>query len=243
MRFMRRLEVEGLWNARDLGGYAAAGGVTRFGVFVRCEAPCELPEAAVQALWDYGIRAAVDLRSLAESELRPSALASRMTCYACPQGGDAETFRPVGPVDWGAVYIQRVEDNKLWIRRVLELAAAQEGGMLFHCTTGKDRTGLIACFLLSIAGVARADVIADYCVSEVYLQPVFEAMLKGRLRVPLRKVLGWDETMFHTPPAAMARLLDHLEENYGSVPEYLRSAGVTDAVMDAIRRKLVEPDV
>ena len=240
MGFVRRLPLEGLYNARDLGGYAAAGGgVTRFGVFVRCEAPCGLPERTVRALEQYGIRAAVDLRSLEESHLRPSDLREVMICHNCPQGGDAETFNISESVDWQEIYIRRAEDNRQWVRKTMELAAVQEGGLLYHCTTGKDRTGLVACFLLSAAGVSREDIAADYCVSEIYLQPVFAAMRSGALSGPGDN-FQYDETMFHTPASAMLGFLEYLCGRYGSVEAYLHTAGVTDEVLNAIRKKFVE---
>ena len=242
MKFARRLPLPGLYNARDLGGYpTAGGGVTRFGVFVRCEAPCGLPEATVRALTEYGIRTAVDLRSAAEVETRPSDLRSAMCCIQCPQSGDAETFRSTSAVDWQAVYIRRCEDNRPWVRRCLELAADRPGGVLFHCTTGKDRTGLVSCFLLSVAGVSREDIAADYCISELYLQPVFDAMRAGRLTTRPGGPVVHDPSVFHTPASAMLGVVDYLTERYGSVPAYLETAGVTADVADAIRARFVEP--
>lgn len=235
----RRLNIEGLCNARDLGGYPTEdGGVTRFGVFIRSEAPCGLSEGAVQALRDYGVRATADLRGLSEMELRPSGLRCAMDYYACPLAGDAESFVLTERVEWSQVYIRRAEDNRGWAKRVLELAAAQEGGFFFHCTTGKDRTGMIACFLLSAAGVSREDIAADYCVSEVYLQPVFQAMRNGQVQVR-KSGCRFDDSIFHTPASAMLALEDYLTGRYGSVTEYLRTAGVTDDVLEDIRRKFV----
>ena len=242
MRYARRLLVKGLWNARDLGGYATKdGGVTRFGVFVRSEAPCGLPEPTIRALTNYGIRTAVDLRSPAEVRARPSDLLDAMACIPCPQDGDAETFRSSDPVDWQEVYIRRCEDNRPWVRRILELAAKMPDGMLFHCTTGKDRTGLAACFLLAVAGVGREDIVADYCVSEIYLQPVFAAMRSGTLVTRPGGPIAYDPSVFRTPPSAMMGLLDYLERTYRSVLGYLKSAGVTEEVFAAIRKKFVAP--
>ena len=242
MHSTRRLPLEGLCNARDLGGYAADGGVTRFGVYIRSEAPCGLPEHTVRALRDYGVTMAVDLRSEKESSVRPSSLLEALRCVSCPQGGKAETFRTSEFVDWQAIYIRRCEDNRPWVRRLVELAAEETGGTLFHCTTGKDRTGMAACFLLSIAGVSREDITADYCVSEIYLQPVFDAMRSGAL--PFRAgeaPTHYDESIFHTPASAMAGLQDYLCREYGSVVAYLRTTGLGDDVFDAIRRKFVAP--
>lgn len=240
MHLARRLPLERLYNARDLGGFPTAdGGVTRFGVFVRSEAPCRLPPGDLDYLKDYGVRAALDLRGADEIALRPSDLASCVTCHACPLEGDAESFVLNEPVRWERVYIARAEENRLWTKTALELAARQAGCLLYHCTTGKDRTGLITCYLLSIAGVSREDIAADYCVSEVYLQPVFRAMREGKVAVRREKP-EFDETIFHTPASAMLALQDYLTGRYGSVTGYLRTAGVSDETMDAIRKKLVE---
>ena len=237
----RRLLLEGLCNARDLGGYATAGGgVTRFGVFVRSEAPCGLPPETVRALRAYGVTMSVDLRSEKESSVRPSSLLEDLRCVSCPQGGRAETFRTSEFVDWEAIYIRRCEDNRPWVRRLLELAAEGTGGTLFHCTTGKDRTGMAACFLLSIAGVSREDIAADNCVSEVYLQPVFDAMRSGALPFRAGEAPShYDESIFHTPASAMLGLQDYLCREYGSVVDYLRTTGLGDDVLDVIRQKFV----
>jgi len=239
MHLARRLPLESLCNARDLGGYATAdGGVTRFGVYVRSEAPCCLPASDVDRLRDYGVRLSVDLRGLSEIALRPSCLPPRIESVACPLEGDAESFVLSEPVRWDEIYIRRAENNRPWTKTVLELAARQDGCLLFHCTTGKDRTGLIACFLLAAAGVSREDIAADYCVSEVYLQPVFRDMRRGAVAVRREKP-DFDETIFHTPASAMLALQDCLTARYGSVVGYLRTAGVGDDTLAAIREKFV----
>jgi len=241
MQYARRLPLKGLHNARDLGGYAAEGGVTRFGVFVRSEAPCGLTAADAAFLREYGIRAAVDLRGASEIALRPSDLSGQIDCRAFSLAGDAESFVLSEPVRWEKIYLRRAEHNRPWVRAVLEFAAAQESGLLIHCTTGKDRTGMISCFLLAAAGVSREDIAADYCMSEVYLQPVFRAMREGRVAIR-RKKPEFDETIFHTPASAMLGLIDGLTERYGSVAAYLRTTGLTDETLDAIRQKFVAAD-
>lgn len=236
MKQMRRFVLPGLCNARDLGGYATAdGGVTRFGVFLRCEAPHALPKETIQALHSYGVRASADLRGADECARQPSDLQEDFQYYPCPLAGGAEAFEWVGEIDWGQVYLNRAEDNREWVRRVLELAAAQEGGFLFHCAAGKDRTGMIACYLLSIAGASREDIAADYCMSEVYLQPLFAAMRED----VLRRGGTVDESLFRTPYTAMLAMQDGLCARYGSVLDYLRTTGLRDETMQTIREKFV----
>ena len=75
----RRLMTRGLYNARDLGGLPTRDGkVTRFGVFVRSEAPVGLPREDIQYLKDYGGTASMDFRSTGEVEARPSDLKDLM---------------------------------------------------------------------------------------------------------------------------------------------------------------------
>ena len=56
MKGLKHLPVPGLSNCRDLGGFAAENGMTRYGVFLRSEAPCGIPEAGIDWLRDYGKR-------------------------------------------------------------------------------------------------------------------------------------------------------------------------------------------
>lgn len=49
-------------------------------------------------------------------------------------------------------------------------ASLDDGAVLFHCTAGKDRTGVLAAAVLWLCGAAREDIVADYEVSP-HLQP------------------------------------------------------------------------
>lgn len=246
MAYTRRLRLQGLHNTRDLGGFPTKDGCrTRFGVFLRSEAPCNLPQEDVDALIAYGVRASVDLRSTDETKSRPSSLNGPLPYYHKPLFneaavvGDDKPKKGLAPhakdFDWGNMYREMAEESRDWAVQTLQLAAQQEGALLYHCTTGKDRTGLLTCYLLSIAGALREDIAADYCVSEVYLAPVYVMM-----RQTFAKNMPEDDPFFRTPASAMLALIDYLTETYGGVVEYLRLIGVGDDVIAAIRAKLVE---
>lgn len=257
----RRLMTKGLYNARDLGGFPTEDGkVTKFGVFVRSEAPVDLPEEDIQYLKYYGVTASMDFRSTGEVAARPSDLAGKMSYYAKPLFNEAAVVggpKPKPPVHqgWGEQYKSMAEESRDWAIEVLDIAAKNPGAVLYHCTTGKDRTGLMTCYLLSIAGVARADIAADYCVSQVFLEPVYEKMRSGAMNLgfgPGEKPgpdgkeappMGppMDESFFSTPASAMLTLIDYLDEKYGGVVKYLRDVvGVPDETIRAIREKFVE---
>ena len=248
----RRLMTRGLYNARDLGGIPTKDGrVTRFGVFVRSEAPVGLPQGDIQYLKDYGVAASMDFRSTGEMEARPSDLRTVMPYYPRPLFNEAaiigEKKHPVHQnMSWGEHYIEMAEESRQWAVDVLNIAAQCPGALLYHCTTGKDRTGLMSCYLLSIAGAERADIAADYSVSQIFLEPVYEKIRNGAMRLgpaldgPEEKRPPMDESFFQTPAAAMLTLIDDLTARYGSVVEYLRTIGVTEETMQQIREKFVE---
>ena len=257
----RRLMTKGLYNARDLGGFPTKDGkTTRFGVFVRSEAPCSLPEEDITYLKDYGVTASMDFRGTGEVEARPSDLSAVMPYYHRPLFNEAAMGKgPGGPPPgghggsggmpaWGETYKQMAEEARDWAKEVLTIAAENEGAVLYHCTTGKDRTGVMTCYLLSIAGVSREDIAADYCVSQVYLEPVYEKMRSGAMRMgPPPGGDGEEQPMppmgddfFQTPASAMLTLIDYLTEQYGGVVEYLRFIGIPEALMERLRDKFVE---
>ena len=252
----RRLMTTALYNARDLGGFPTRDGrVTKFGVFVRSEAPCDLPETDIAYLRSYGVTASMDFRGTGEIQARPSDLDGIMPYYHRPLFNEAAMGKgpggpphggPGGMPAWGETYKQMAEEARDWAIDVLTIAAENPGAVLYHCTTGKDRTGVLTCYLLSIAGVSREDIAADYCVSQVYLEPVYEKMRSGKMKMgPPPGGEGEDhppmgEDFFQTPASAMLTLIDYLTERYGGVVDYLRRIGVPESVMDQIREKFLE---
>ncbi len=243
MKPVRRPAIPGLSNCRDLGGFAAEGGVTRFGVFLRSEAPCGLGQPTIDALRQYGLQETFDLRGEKEIAWRPSSLAEAFPYRKCSLSGGAETFKPQnlpeGPFSWDKVYIRRALSNRDWFRDTVTACAEAPGCILYHCTTGKDRTGILTCCLLGAVGVSREDIAADYCVSQVYLQEMFEAMRSGELTIQEGKN-KFEDYVFETPFTAMVKFYDYLTQNYGSVRGYLLDVGVTEETLEKLRAKLVE---
>lgn len=245
MRGIRRLPLRGLYNCRDLGGFPVPGGQTKFGVFLRSEAPCLLPAEDLADLLIYGASTTIDLRGEMEREIRPSDLEHdwRFAYHALPlrhaeaaiPDGQPRKFKP-----WGDEYIEMIEVNHQWVRQALELAAATRGGLLYHCTTGKDRTGILSALLLSVAGVDRTDIAGDYCISELHLLPVYEQMRGGSLVVSTKQPLVMDEGFFRTKAEYMLQLLDYLDQTYGGVLPFLTECGVSEDTLNAIRRKFIQ---
>lgn len=244
---VRRLNLTAIHNIRDLGGYPVPGGVTRFGAYLRSEAPVGLPPQELDALLSYGVRTCIDLRSDQEKKARPSQLMFCTDYHDLALFNKSAVFRtlPDEHFNWGEKYIQMMENGREWLCKVLHVCAqARPGTVLFHCTTGKDRTGVITCCLLSIAGADPADIAADYCVSQLYLRHIYRGICDAALDLGQGDYPGitMDSPLFRTPASAMETLIGYLEEHYGGAAAYLTAIGVPEADMAAIRARLVDAD-
>ena len=246
----RRLPLDGLVNARELGGFPTRDGkLTKYRVFVRSEAPRTLSARDVTFLRDYGVTAAVDFRGDRETEREPSCLsdAGWLRYLRSPTFNDQVAFATrgtsAGPpvtsfVDWRVKYVEMAEDYKGWVKATLELLASADGAVLYHCATGKDRTGVITALLLGLCGVSDADIIADYCVSELYLAPVYERLIAGFKKHWPDEPVSLSDPFFRTAPENMAALLRHLNDAYGGIPDYVEACGVDRSAAGLLRRRL-----
>jgi protein-tyrosine phosphatase len=243
--FERRIILDGAVNFRDLGGYATTSGdsVTKWRQLFRADGLGELTEADFATLRDIGIRTVIDLRAAYELERGQFDVDAHPVAYhhvpfmeSIP---DPEEFdrRPDLLADQ---YLEMLDNAGGQIRTTLEVLAGPDAlPAVFHCTAGKDRTGLLSAIVLSLLGVPEDTVVADYALSQ-------EAM--GRLKEKiLRKYPDSAETLnniegvFSAEPAKMHTLLSYLAKNYGSVERYVEGIGAAPSVVTALRSALLEP--
>ena len=245
----RAIAVEGASNVRDLGGYETADGrQTRWRALFRAADIHALSPADQSTLIDAGVRTVIDLRGSRELTEAPSVFKDLSGVRYRPHNmtGDALIDRwgtvPV-PADssirLSTMYSTVLDERGDMVKEILE-TVSQPGALpaVFHCTAGKDRTGVLAALLLGIAGVPREGIVEDYALSARFLY--------GSTVVPpdgsgANKLPPYEEyqTMW-CPPGAMGMTLDHLESKYGGIDGYLRHIAVDDATLSRIRDVLVE---
>lgn len=149
----------------------------RYGVFLRSEAPCDVGTGGIAFLRDYGLTATIDLRGEGEAAWRPSALAEAFPYPAdspdrrCPRPLSRKICPKVNSPGTRSTSCGR-RSTGIGSGLASPPGAEADGCVLYHCTTGKDRTGILTCCLLGAVGVSREDIAADYCLSQVYLQPM-----------------------------------------------------------------------
>jgi len=225
------LPLETLYNARDLGGFPIAGERTTVcGRFLRADAPVRLSHADRKTLVAYPVSVVIDLRSRSEIRDMPHQLKGLpgIAYHHIPLLGDdlgqdlARLQRHAGQerLTLADLYRHMLDQSQEAIGSVMTVLAGEtSGARLFNCSHGKDRTGLIAALLLGLVGVSADEIVADYQVSEVYLEPWFRHII--------RHVPPGERHFFQTPARYMQETLAHLARQYRSAADYLLRCGVS----------------
>lgn len=228
---LRHIPLGTMMNLRDLGGYPTADGrETKWERLLRGDQPATLTDSDLCWLLDRNITTVVDLRSEGEMLHGPDPLASAQgfAYFHCPLSGGG--FMPNLEDDVGKGYFTLLDEGNR-MRAVMRRIAAAPGGVLFHCSAGKDRTGCTAALLLLLAGVSMPDVLADYQVTETYIMEFIKLLKAEEPDSPA----FWGQSR----PAYMERCIGHLLEKYGTVAGYLRAIGLTEAELDHLSAKLL----
>lgn len=241
MRAWKRLPAGGLYNIRDLGGYPADGGVTRYGVFVRSELPERVTPEGLDFLRRCGVQVDLDLREDGERAEKRDLLADCAWCRYCqrPAANPGAFFHsaarrePLENFSWLRLYIDLAEGHKDWVRACLELMAEAEGCVLFHCNAGKDRTAILAALVLGAAGAADCDIVADYTLSMAYIPCVYPDQPDWTRANGGRRASGG------ASPDNMQGLLDHIRGSYGDIRGYLAACGVSEGTLEKLREKFI----
>ena len=107
-----------------------------------------------------------------------------------------------------------------------------KGGVLFHCTAGKDRTGVLSAVLLTLLGAAREDIVAEYQVSFTYNQ---RGVNKAAMKLPDYKSML---PMLGSDAAHMEQLLNLFEELH--LVSYLTKHGLSDSEITHLKELVLE---
>ncbi|MBT0769019.1 tyrosine-protein phosphatase [Kineosporia sp. J2-2] len=231
-----------LHNFRDLGGYRGLDGRTvGRGRLYRSDSLAKLEGADWERFLALGITTVIDLRYPWEIEAKGRVPSPELFHYANlsieHRPYDQATIDPaVDPWRYLADrFAEVLEDGAAEIGQVIELIATDEGPVVFHCASGKDRTGLIAALVLSLLGVPDEEVLADFALTELATERL---VADWRAAHPGRTSLwpGYGRA----PARIMELVLADLRERYGSVERYLlEESGIGRDVLIALRERLL----
>ena len=156
----RLIVLEKMVNTRDLGGYETqAGTYTKSHKYIRASSPANASKADIQALKDYGVKAVIDLRSDFEKEQQVNPFVDDQDIDFYEVNLFDSTKASIVPEevkqykDLGGVYIYMLEGMKNKFKDLFDIFLKYPyDGVMFHCSAGKDRTGITAALLLDLMG-------------------------------------------------------------------------------------------
>jgi protein-tyrosine phosphatase len=251
----RKVDLEGAFNFRDLGGYETMDGRRiRWGKVFRSDSLARLTQRDQAKVERLGLRLVVDFRTLNEVEKSPDLLPqSRSLSYLNLPITHGE-FDFVGAVErikkgddtWltpGFMkrgYLQNLDEfPHIWGEVIQRLTRPENRPLLFHCTGGKDRAGTCAALILLALGVPEETVIEDHQLSNIFIANLIKKVYAriAAYGVDPQKLSPY----FTAPRECIVALLGHLRETYGSPEDYLKkAAGLTGHSLDLLRQELLE---
>jgi len=233
----RLLSFPALLNARDLGGYPTVdGGQTRWRSLLRSDDLAQLTPVGVQALAEFGVQTVLDLRWAEEIALNPSPIGAQApqiryvhsSLLASTPAQWRELSKSCEKELWKCVVLEKVRPQLATVLKVM--AAAPAGPLLFHCVAGKDRTGIIAALMLTLAEVKPAAIAADYAEST---QMLGDAYLQRYKDADPQDVLE----NVRCPEEGVHNMLAYLERA-GGIREYLGKIGLNELEIARLRARL-----
>lgn len=239
---VKRIRLEHAFNIRDLGGLETAdGSVIRWNRLYRGDCLAFLSPDEWKKLEDCGIVSIIDLRSKSETLLMKDQVPETMQYYHCPLQKEEIDFEKAAESASKAFTKSLADGYQKMLYDSPELIAGavktvvqclNKGGVLFHCTAGKDRTGVLSAVLLTLLGADREDIIAEYQVSFTYNQ---RGVNKAAMELPdyqsMLPMLGSDA-------AHMEQLLHLFEELH--LTSYLTEHGLPDSEITNLKDLVLE---
>jgi protein-tyrosine phosphatase len=241
------VELEGVHNMRDIGGYAVQGNRdVRTGIIYRSDTLENATESDIAHLKELRVGIVIDLRTIQESSeslKRYRLAADKDVDYVClpaiPEGVMASRAFPLGDSDGiGDLYYENLLACRASFGTALRLLAAAKVPAVIHCAAGRDRTGSMSAILLSHAGVSDEEVALDYTATSARVRLLYGELARNPLYQESRIS---DPSELTAEPQTIYRFLDNVRAGFGSVSNLVRAlAG--DESAELLGKRLIGPE-
>lgn len=223
--------LESTMNTRELGMYRIQGtkNYTLSNRIYRSDRCESLSASDKKLLLDRDITTIIDLRSEQEAETKPSAFSSDSD-FIVFHYPIVEGMLPPNSLEAVPVSYMEIAHADC-VKEVFKTIVDANGGVLFHCTAGKDRTGVVSAILLALVGVSDEDIVYDYAISREFNKQRLEAYLKEHPEIDKDIVLANEKSMYG--------FLRMLREKHNSVDQYLRDIGISEYEIQELKSKLI----
>ncbi len=226
--------LENLYNVRHLGDIKTLNGeVTKKYKYIRGSAKGSLNDEEKAHFYNLGTRVIVDLRYTNEITKSPSPLRDYEDTkyYHVDMMGEFWQMREKGYADLSDLYIDLLDDSQAKIKEVFKIFINhKDEGIYFHCTAGKDRTGIIVMLMLSLINVPHQVIVDNYSESYEHNRhrPGYKFMKEEWIR------FTWSK------PEYIEKAIKHLNDKYGGSLKYLEHIGLTNEEINTLKASLLQ---
>ncbi|WP_376698014.1 tyrosine-protein phosphatase [Listeria booriae] len=252
----RTIPLEGCFNFRDLGGYVnLAGKTVKWGKLYRSSLLTNITEKDKDTLEKLGVSWICDLRSTSEIAAKPTPALAHIKNRHIPIGtaknestesqkidipDDHRVYEPLMGESY-RVFVQSKDGFREIFNDIIE---KEEVPFLFHCTAGKDRTGVLGALLLKLLDVPENTILADYELTNQYadnilgeMQGLVNAFSNSEKKIDLENF----RPMAEARPAYLEIAFDEMQKEYGSVDAYLeKGIGITPSEKAKFQTMMLE---
>ena len=253
----RMISFAGIINARDLGGLTTTGGETiRKGLLLRAANLSQATDANLAKLRrDYRLSSIIDLRTAVERKEKPDRIPEDVELRIHPIFDEAtagitredKSSSPFSLPDMVSLYRTMIvaEPCRAALHEVLTAIFThdfEKGAVLWHCTAGKDRCGIVSSLVLSALGVSREEIMHDYAVNADEFIVQADALYRRALRSGRPEpVAAAARDVFLALPKYLESAFRAIDEDYGSSESYLtRGLQIPESLLDEFRNKMLE---
>jgi len=245
----RKVELQGAVNFRDLGGYVTGNGKhVKWGKIYRSADMSKLTDQDLTVLSERKISYDVDLRGTEESERAPDRLNPNTDYILCPAGSDnvgnmLQSLK--GKTNGDSIMLAYYSNTayladryKPFFGKLLNLP--EDKSLVFHCSAGKDRTGIGAALLLYSLGVPYETIINDYEASNYYRAAENEKMAKIMVKF-MRINNNVANDVMSVKKEYLDATFDAIKKQYGSVDNFLKTQiGLSNNDLKTLRKKYLD---
>ncbi len=225
--------LETTLNTRELGGYRTRqGNMTKFHRLLRSDEQKQLSSGDIAYLSERQITTIIDMRTKKVTSHLPSPFANR-TAFAyhnipIEEGSGVPESMEAVPVSYMKIA------GSANMRQVYQCIAQAPQGVLFHCSAGKDRSGVVSAILLLLADVRDKDIIENYMMTKECNVKRFALVRQNHPGLDINIIIPREEFIL--------RFLQFFREKYGDAETYMRSIGVLPEEIEMIRGKLLDTE-
>ena len=252
----RLLSIHGTRNFRDLGGYSTRDGrQIKHGLLFRSDKLSHLEEAGVTEIAALNLKVITDLRSDEERKQEPDHLPQDITYAVLPINDKPVDIRKIsrkiimGRMDEAEVmnlldhrrFITNPAHRQSWGDWLKSLAEDDTTPQLFHCTSGKDRTGYGAAIFMLALGVDKTTVMEDFLFSNQVLKSYNDAtILSIEKRVGKRDSLETIRKIMGVSQETMQATFAQMESDFGSIDAFIeKGLGIDPAARQKLQDKFL----